>query len=66
MRLTLHDVESVTEVIDHHHDKNMPFVTRKLIITDKEGVEVEVMLFGKHTYQLLTRDMEVKHHDLHT
>lgn len=62
MKLQLHDVESVTEAIDHHHDKNLPFITRKLIITDREGIIFEVLLFGRHTYQLLTNDMKVNHH----
>ena len=65
MRLQLHDVESVTEEIDHHHSKDLPFITRKLIITDKHGTIIEVLLFGEHAYQLLTNNMEVKHHDLH-
>jgi hypothetical protein len=63
MKFQVHDVESVTEVIDHHHQENMPFVTRKLIITDKDKNRIEVLLFGAHTYQLLTNDMKVNHHD---
>lgn len=63
MRFQVHDVESVTEVIDHHHQEHLPFVTRKLIITDKDENQIEVLLFGKHAYQLLTNDMKVNHHD---
>ena len=66
MKLQLHDVESVTEVIDHHHTKDPPFVMRKLVITDKHGAVTEVSLYAEHTYQLLINNIKVRYNDLHT
>lgn len=56
MDVRIHDVESVEEIICTYKGE-LPFVTRTLRITDKNGVRYSLCMFSDTKQKLLTTDI---------
>ena len=54
MDVRVHNIVSVTEDISYHDSPGLNFVTRKLIITDINGIEYSLTMFSDSIEKLAT------------